>query len=124
MNQRIVAGQQADAQCAPSKRITTSDLAAVATLLSLGMVSWLVPVSWLGPVSRTIGRGSALWHRQDKSPPAKFVNGLRAAHDMPGAALDIHEQYQDHRREVRLMILALNRPGRHWQPIVRCKGLD
>jgi len=124
MNQHIPAGQKADAQRAPSKRITTGDLAAVATLLSLGMVSWLVPVSWLGPVSRAIGRGAALWHRGDKSPPPKFVSGLRAAHDMPGAALDIHKQYQDHRREVRLMILALNRPGRHWQPIVRCKGLD
>ena len=124
MNRRIVAGQQADAQRAPSKRITTGDLAAVATLLSLGMMSWLVPVEWLGPVARAIGRGTALWHGRGTSPTVKYVGGLRAAHDIPWAAPDIHKQYQDHRRETRLMVLALNRPARHWRPIVRCKGLD
>jgi lauroyl/myristoyl acyltransferase len=124
MNQRIVAGQQADAQRAPSKRITMGDLAAMATLLSLGMVSWLVPVKWLGPISQAIGRGTALRHRGGASPTVKYVGGLRAAHDMPSAAPDIHKRYQDHRRETRLMVLALNRPWRNWRPIVRCNGLD
>jgi lauroyl/myristoyl acyltransferase len=124
MNRRALPGQTADALQAPSTRISTGDLAAAATLLSLGMVSWLVPVNWLWPVSRAIGRGTALWHGKRSSPTVKFVRGLRAAHDMPWAAPDIHKRYQDHRRATRLMVLALNRPGRHWRPIVRCKGLE
>jgi lauroyl/myristoyl acyltransferase len=124
MNQRALPGQRADALHAPSTRMNTGDLATAATLLSLGMVSWLTPVNWLGPVSRAIGRGTALRHGKCTNPTVKFVRGLRAAHEMPWTAPDIHKRYQDHRRETRLMVLALNRPGRHWRPIVRCKGLD
>jgi lauroyl/myristoyl acyltransferase len=86
------------------------------------MVSWLVPVNWLWPISRSIGRGTAFWHKRT-SPTAKFVCGLHAAHDVQGAAPDIHKRYQDHVREERLVVLALNRPGRHWRPIVTCEGL-
>jgi lauroyl/myristoyl acyltransferase len=88
------------------------------------MVSWLTSINSLRPIARTIGRGTGFWHGGNTGPPAKFVSGLRAAYNEPSAALDIHRQYQNLRREVRLLILALNRPGRHWQPIVRCKGLD
>jgi lauroyl/myristoyl acyltransferase len=122
MNQRVPPAQRADALDAPSTRITIGDLAAVGTLLSLGLVSWLVPVDWLWRVSRYIGRGTTLWHR-GAGPTVNFVRGLHAAHEVPWAAPDIHRQYQDHRREARLMVLALNRPGRQWRPIVRCKGL-
>jgi lauroyl/myristoyl acyltransferase len=106
----------------PFTRVSTSDLAAIAKLLSLGMVSWLAPVNWLWPISRSIGRGTTLWHGDTGSE--NFIRGLRAAHDVSCAAPDIHQRYQDHVREERLVVLALNRPGRRWQPSVRWHGLD
>ena len=123
MKQHILPGREADASSAPFTRITTGDLAVVARLLLLGMVSWLVPVNWLWPISRSIGRGTA-FRRGSTSPTAKFICGLRAAHGVPGAARDIHQRYQDHVREAQLVVLALNRPGRRWQPSVRWHGLD
>jgi lauroyl/myristoyl acyltransferase len=110
-------------QHAALTRITTGDFAAVAKLLLLGMVSWLVPIKWLWPISRSIGRGTALLHG-GTNPTEKFICGLRAAHEVPWATPEIHKRYQDHVREVRLIILALNRPGRRWQPTVRLHGLD
>ena len=123
MKQHIIPRREA-AHSAPVTRITTGDFASVVKLLSLGMVSWLMPIDWLWPVSRSIGRCTALWHG-GTSPTAPFVCGLlRAAHDLPWATPDIHKQHQDHNRAVRLVILALNRPGRRWQPEVRLDGLE
>jgi len=122
LKQLILPVREADAHSAPFTRITTGDFAAVVRLLLLGMVSWLVPVKWLWPISRSIGRGTALWHRSN--PTAPFIGGLLAAHDVSCAAPDIHKRYQDHMREARLVTLALNRPGRRWQPGVRWHGLD
>jgi lauroyl/myristoyl acyltransferase len=123
MKQHIRPRREANAHCSPSTRITIGDLAAVVKLLSLGIVSWLVPVDWLSAVSRCIGRGTALWHG-DTSPTERFVCAIGAARDLPEVTPDIHKRYQDHLREVRLVILALNRPGRRWQPNVRLHGLD
>lgn len=123
MKQRILALGHADGHCTPRTRVTTADLSAIAKLLLLGVVSWLVPMNWLWPISRSIGRTATFWHR-GKSRNGGFIGGLIAAHEAPWAAPDVFTRYQDHRRETRLMVLGLNRPGRHWRPIVRCKGLD
>jgi lauroyl/myristoyl acyltransferase len=122
MKQTILPGREATAHRVPFTRVSTSDLAAMAKLLALGMVSWLVPVNWLWQISRSIGRATAFWHRD--TSPEKFIRGLRDAHDVSWAARDIHQRYQDHVREERLVVLALNRPGRRWQPSVRWHGLD
>jgi lauroyl/myristoyl acyltransferase len=120
MKQPILPRREADARRVPVTRVSTSDLVATAKLLSLGMVSWLVPVNWLWPISRSIGRGTAFWHGGTNP----FIRGLRAAHGVSWAARGIHQRYQDHVREERLVVLALNRPGRSWQPSVRWHGLD
>jgi lauroyl/myristoyl acyltransferase len=123
MKQRILPVEQANALHTPHTRVTTADLLGVIKLLLLGTLSWLVPVKWLRTISRSIGSAIALWHR-GKNPSAGFIGGLIAAHNAPWAASEIFTRYQDQRREARLMVLALNRPGRRWRPIVRCQGLD
>src|SRR5271167_3080257 len=91
LRELILPAREADAHSAPLRRITTGDFVAVASLLLLGMVSWLVPVKWLWPISRSIGRGTALWHRS--TPTAPFIGGLLSAHDVSWAAPDIHTRY-------------------------------
>ena len=123
MTEHIRPRRETEAHSSPVTRITTRDLAMVAKLLSLGIISWLMRVDWLWLVSRSIGRGTALLHG-GTNPTARFVCALGAARDLPCAAPDVHKRYQDHLRQARLVVIALNRPFRRWRPSVRLHGLD
>ena len=123
MKPRILPLGQADTHTTALTRVIKGDVLTLAKLLVEGIVSWIVPVEWLWSISQGIGRCLTL-RRRGKNPPGDVIGGVIAAHDAPSAAHVIFAQYRDHRREARLLALALNRPGRRWQPRVRLQGLD
>jgi lauroyl/myristoyl acyltransferase len=95
------------------------EAAKVAALL---LVSWLMPMERLWPVARLLRRP------RRRGRGAGGATDIVMAHILGGIVSPLQAEMlfrrsEDRSLEVAMQILALHRPGRQWQPVIRSHGL-
>jgi lauroyl/myristoyl acyltransferase len=101
---------------------TKADLSRVIKLLSMTPPSWLLPVENLLPAARYMR-----FLRRDEASRADWAAAAARAlsdHVTAQQASAIMAALSDRMVEAQMQILALLRPARRWQPVIRWHGLD
>jgi lauroyl/myristoyl acyltransferase len=103
--------------------VRTADLGQAAKLVLLAPTSWSVPTGALLSVARTLNR-LHVWRGPPLDNSEANIAGVLADHLTPRQASGVFRSYLDRTLESTLQILALNRPFRHWRPVLRWHGLE
>jgi len=99
----------------------TGALQESAKLLALLPGSWLAPVEQLGPLARAIRRVKG--RRNSRTGASDIVMAHLLDGVTPSEAAELFQRWRDRSLEMTLQILALQRPGRFWQPGIEVSGV-
>jgi lauroyl/myristoyl acyltransferase len=100
--------------------ITRADVVQLAKLSIMTPLSWAAPIDRLLPVARKLRAWGGSPQGEESAAIAAVLSGY-----VPSTQVDeIRQRWMDRQLEASMQILALLRPFRRWQPVVRWHGLD
>ncbi len=93
----------------------------LAKLAALLLISWLAPIGKLWPIARAVRYRR--WCRSRHGGATEIVM-THLLSEQPFRAAALFERSQSRSLEMAMQILALQRPGRRWRPVIHSEGLD